>query len=139
MSGRLDWHGSEASEMIHHRAIDFVTSAAIIVERRVKQLLSIAGTASSIVKGHKGDRITNAVRSKPGEPPRKQTGDLRSKYTYEVDDESMTARVGSNQPKAKALELGTRRGLLPRPALRRALAETQAEIESLEGKIGENA
>jgi hypothetical protein len=135
VSNRIDWHGEEAIEMVHSRAVQFVTSAAIIVKRRAQDLLSIAGTAASIAKGHKGSRVENAVRSKPGEPPRKQTGDLRNRTTYEVDADSATARVGTNEPKGKALEMGTKRGLLPRPWLRRALAESQQEIESLEGKL----
>lgn len=135
MSSRLDWHGAEALEMIRERALEFVTSAAIIVERRAHVLLSIPGTVVSIAKGSKGKRKTDAVRSKPGEAPRKQTGDLRRKTTYEVDAETLTSRVGTNLKKGKALELGTSRGLLPRPWLRRALAESQTEIQSLEGKI----
>ena len=43
----------------------------------------------------------------------------------------MEARVGTNLAYGKALELGTKRGLLPRPWLRRALAETQGEVNSL--------
>jgi hypothetical protein len=138
MSGRVDWHGDEAIAMVRERGIAFVTNAALIVLRRAKDLLSIPGTAASILPGHKGERIEGAVRSKPGEPPRKQTGDLRNRVTSEVDADSMAARVGSNEPKARALEMGSTRGLLPRPWLRRALAECQAEIESLEGTLGED-
>lgn len=140
MSGnRLDWHGDEAKEMIHARAIEFVTGAALIVKRRAQELLSVAGTAVSIGKGSKGNRVEGAVRSKPGEPPRKQTGFLRNHVTSEVDDDTTAARVGTNLPYGKALELGTKRGLLPRPWLRRALAECQDEITSLEGQIGDGS
>ena len=102
---------------------------------RAKDLLSIAGTAASIRKGHKGERVEGAVRSKPGEPPRKQTGFLRGHVANEVSEEDLAARVGTNLPYGKYLELGTKRGLLPRPWLRRALAESQADIEALEGKL----
>jgi hypothetical protein len=137
VSGRIDWHGDDAMEMVRERAVGFVTRAVMIVSRRAKELLSVAGTAVSIAKGAKGQRQTGAVRSKPGEPPRKQSGDLRDHVTSEVDPSVLAARVGTNQKKGKALELGTQRGLLPRPWLRRALAESQDEILSLEGKLGD--
>lgn len=79
----------------------------------------------------KGTRIYGAVRSTAGEPPRKQTGRLRASVTYEVDAASLTARVGTNVQYGKYLELGTRRGIAPRPWLRRALAECQAQIQQI--------
>lgn len=138
MSDRIDWNGDAAIELVRTKVIQFVTLAAKIVKRRALELLSIPGTAQSIKKGQKGKRVEGAVRSKPGEAPRKQTGDLRNRVVDEVDEESLASRVGSNEPKARALEMGTKRGLLPRPWLRRALNESQSEIESLEGKIGDS-
>lgn len=126
--------------MIHKRALQFVERAAITVERRAKELLSIPGTAQkSGAAGQgskpKGDRITGAVRSEPGEPPRKQTGRLRASVTHEMDDKTLTARVGTNVKYGKYLELGTKRGILPRPWLRRALAEAQAQVNELLSQI----
>lgn len=76
-------------------------------------------------------RITGAVRSAPGEPPRKQTGDLRKRVTWEYDEATMTGRAGTNVKYGKALELGTKKGLKPRPWLRRALFEMQAKVNEL--------
>lgn len=137
MSSSVEWEGEKALEYVRERALKFVTLACLTVKRRAQELLNVPGTAVSIAKGSKGARVTGAVRSKPGEPPRKQTGELRSRVTDEVDEESLTGRVGSNEPKARALEMGTKRGLLPRPWLRRALAECQTEIENLESKLDE--
>ena len=85
----------------------------------------------------KGKRKEGAFRSKPGEPPRKQTGRLRASVTHEVDPTTGAGRVGTNLPYGKALELGTKRGLLPRPWLRRALAEMAARVEQLLAMIKE--
>jgi hypothetical protein len=133
----LEWHGDEAIDHCRQKAVGFLTRAAITVSRRAKELLSLPGTTVRIGGGRdkkgrfKGKRITGAVRSKPGEPPRKQTGRLRSTVTYEVDAKTLEARVGTNTVYGRALELGTKKGLLPRPWLRRALAEMQSKINQL--------
>lgn len=133
-----EWNGDEAKKMVQSKALGFITRAAIVVERRAKELLDIPGTAFSIAKGTKGKRLNDQVRSKPGEPPRKQTGQLRASITYEVDEKTQSARVGTNLQYGKALELGSKRGLKPRPFLRRALYEMQANVNELLGKIGKD-
>lgn len=137
----MKWNGDEAEKMIHEKAVGFVTMACIKVQDRAKVLLSIPGTvqksgAAGPGSRPKGARITGAVRSEPGEPPRKQTGRLRGSVTYEVDDKSVVGRVGTNVKYGKALELGTKKGILPRPWLRRALAEMQAQVSQLLQQIG---
>jgi hypothetical protein len=131
VSGPANWNGDGAMDHVRGLAMGFVTQAAIVVERRAKELLSVPGTAF----GAKGKRLDDQVRSKPGEPPRKQTGTLRARVTYEVDEKTMTARVGTNLLYGKALELGTKRGLKPRPWLRRALYEMQGKVNELLSQI----
>ena len=102
----LEWNGEEAIQHVRELALAGLTRAAIAVTRRAKELLSIPGTAVSTGKGgakvKKGQRVTGAVRSEPGEPPRKQTGFLREHVTYEVDETEMEARVGTNLLYGKA-------------------------------------
>jgi phage gpG-like protein len=131
MSNNLDWHGPEAIEYVREKAAQGLARAAIEVRRRAAQLLSLAGTAVSTGGGgiRKGARITGAVRSKAGEPPRKQTGRLRASVTYETN--GLKARVGTNVRYGKYLELGTKRGIAPRPWLRRALNECQARLNEI--------
>lgn len=133
------WYGDEAMEQVRRRAAGWLTRAAITVSRRAKELLSVPGTAQrprSTSKHRKRSRIYGAVRSKPGEPPRKQTGRLRASVAYEVDEATLSARVGTNVVYGKYLELGTKRGIAPRPWLRRALAESQAKIMGFLNQIG---
>lgn len=135
----VEWHGDEAIDHVRRRAVSWLTRAAITVERRAKELLSVAGTAvrsRGTRGGRKGSRIYGAVRSKPGEPPRKQTGRLRASVTREIDEGDLTARVGTNVRYGKALELGSRKGLAPRPWLRRALAECQDKIMGFLSQVG---
>jgi phage gpG-like protein len=87
----------------------------------------------------KGARIYGANPSAPGEPPRKQTGRLRASVTYEVEEASLTARVGTNVEYGKYLELGTKKGIAPRPWLRRALAECRAKIDSILAQMGDRS
>jgi hypothetical protein len=137
MSSEVKFNGDGAIDYVRQRAVGFLTLAAIEVNRRVKELLSVPGTAFAIGKGQKGKRKQDQVRSAPGEPPRKQTGELRASYTYEVDEKSLIARIGSNMKKAKALELGTKKGLKPRPALRRGLFESKGKVNDFLSQIGD--
>ena len=137
----LDWHGDDALDHCRKRAVAFLTRAALEVQRRAKELLSIAGTAvrsQTSRGGRKGSRIYNANPSAPGEPPHKQTGRLRASVTHEVDPATLQARVGTNIPYGRFLETGTKRGIAPRPWLRRALAECAAKINALLAQIGGN-
>jgi len=122
-------------EYARGRAVQFLTRAAIEVDRRAKELLSVPGTAVAIGRGQKGKRVQDVVKSKPGEPPRKQTGEGRASVTYEVDEKALIARIGSHLKKMKALELGTKKGLKPRPWLRRALFEMKAKVSDLLSQI----
>lgn len=135
----LEWHGDDALAMVRKRAVGFIRRACYAVKARAKELLSIPGTAQGRDGKGKFKRITGAVRSAPGEPPRKQTGRLRASVDVEVDDASMTGRVGTNVKYGKDLELGTKRGIKPRPWLRRALAEEQTKVNDLLGQIGDQS
>lgn len=132
------WNGDGAMDYVRRRAAGFLTRAAITVARRAKELLSIPGTAKATGRGRqrKGNNVYGAVRSQPGEPPRKQTGRLRTSVTYEVDDRRLDARIGTNVEYGKHLELGTKRGLAPRPWLRRALDECRGRVNEFLSQLG---
>lgn len=127
MPNRLEWHGEQAKAHVRGLAVKAIRRAAIVCKDRAKELLNVAGTGG--VKGSRRSYGSNP--SAPGEPPHKQLGRLRASVTYEVDEPDLTARVGTNLPYGLFLELGTSRGLAPRPWLRRALAETAARINSI--------
>jgi HK97 gp10 family phage protein len=78
-------------------------------------------------RGQKGRLVENAFPSKPGQPPRKQTGQLQGSITYEIDPVKMTARVGTNLMHGKYLELGTRK-MAKRPWLKRAVNEMRGDV-----------
>lgn len=122
---RLEWHGEEAKRRINRKIVQVLYKCVTLIAGRAKELLGVAGTGRV-----KGKKVGPVVRSKPGEPPRKQTGTLRRSVQTEVDEASLTARVGTNVEYGKHLELGTKRGIAPRPWLRRAFAESLPKINA---------
>lgn len=79
----------------------------------------------------------NVVRSQPGEPPRRQLGNLYNSMTYEVRETffGVTTRVGPSVRAAKyarALELGYEpRNLAPRPYLNPAAEKFHDHFQAL--------
>lgn len=110
----VSWNGDKANEFVRRQTVMAVKRVCIEIVRKAKYLLSVPGPTPS----------------SPGEPPHKQTGQLRMSVAYEVDERSepIQARVGTNMIYGMFLELGTRRGISPRPWLRRAAYETQERV-----------
>jgi len=111
---KLEWNGPEVRAALRARTAANLRAAAVVVQNRAKVLLSTAYPPPSSA----------------GEPPHRRTGRLRASVTSEVDEAELTARVGSDLPVARWLELGTSR-MPPRPWLRRALAECRDQIAAL--------
>lgn len=137
MAAQLQWHGAGFEEWYKALVAARLERAVRHVANRVKEKLSLSGVGFSGRPGKRGTRIYGFIRSKPGEPPRKQTGTLRRGITYEVDKDLLIARVGVMGPAlpyAKALELGTPK-MKRRPFLRQTLFEESANIQQiLDGK-----
>lgn len=156
----VEWHGDEANGLVRRKLVQALTRAAITIRRRAAELLSVAGSNEAedekrppafyrktyvnvpgeTTKAGKPKRVRKTAphwRSKPGDPPRKQSGRLRGSVAYEVDPETLTARVGTNVEYGKHLELGTSRGLAPRPWLRRAALEVRGRLGQLLARLGD--
>ena len=136
MADQLDWDGDGAIAHVRSQAVAFLRRAAMEVVRRAKELLSVSGDRGQVegTKGHrKGSRIYGAVRSAPGEPPRKQTGRLRASVTSEVDEASIGTASGPTCLYGQGPRNGHQAGHRPAPWLRRALAEMQARANQLLG------
>ena len=119
------WHGEAFRRRLEQEMTRRVTAACILVLNRARELLNVEGAA----KQGKGQRLKyGADRSKPGEPPRKQTGNLLGRVQFEVSD--MRGRVGTNVKYGLWLEVGTK-VMAARPWLRRALNEVRGEIAAI--------
>ncbi len=132
--GKLDWYGPQVTTAIDADLARRLARAGILVANRAKQLLSTDGTAQATGRGGKTRAPKklryNASPSAPGEAPHVQTGRLRGSVAWEVV--GLVARVGTNVPYGRFLELGTRK-LAARPWLRRALREVQGQLAALLG------
>jgi hypothetical protein len=131
----VEWYGEQQRARIN-REMEKRTKAAVrLVLNRARELVSVPGTSKLGGTGRdsKGRfrKVYGAIRSMPGEPPRKQTGQLRRSIATEV--RSLVGRVGTNLLYGRHLELGTRH-MAPRPWLRRALAESRQQIEAILGR-----
>lgn len=125
------WDGDAAKRLVREQAITVLTQICLLVVRRAKELLSHPGTGK--VKGSKTGPVTH---SPAGQPPYKQTGRGRASVTYEIDEQALSARVGTNVDYMKFQELGTKRGIKPRPWLRRAWDESWSQAQALMNALG---
>lgn len=113
------WFGNQARAYVRRRTLRGLLRLAMAVETRARMLLGVQGSPTD--------------RSFPGQPPRRQTGELQTSVFSEVDEESMSAFVGTNEPHGIYQELGTSRGIAPRPWLRPALAAGAAKVYGIFG------
>jgi hypothetical protein len=119
----LHWFGDQAKAYVRRRTMHGLRKLAVAVETKAASLLGVQGSPTD--------------RSHPGQPPRRQTGELQAGVFSEVDEESMSAFVGTNVPHGIYMELGTKRGIAPRPWLRPALAFGAAKVYGFFGGTGE--
>lgn len=127
---QYNYRGREVEEQIRRGVRANLTAAAIIWHGAVIQELTgprsgrmyqIPGTAQKY------------TASAPGEPPASRTGDLRTSYRFQVQDEY--AEIGSPLDYAPMLEYGTRK-MAPRPHLMPAFQKARAQIiDALERNV----
>ena len=138
----LIWHGEKIKGKMRRGTFEALRDVALATESAAKGLMKGGGRTESgevaygayslktgrglassgydPATGRKGLSKINTFRSKPGEPPRVQTGTLRRGITHELSRTVPVARVGTNVEYGKFLELGTRL-VQPRPFMRPAV------------------
>lgn len=135
MDDRADSYIREVERTVGQR----VHAAAIHLQGVIRQMISTPSRTvgqREITRGKNKGKMKQVLgrrgsnRSKPDEPPHKDFGTLRRSIAVDFDAANLRARVGSNLPVSRFLELGTRR-LAARPFLRKALVEQQAKIEQI--------
>jgi HK97 gp10 family phage protein len=132
------WKGDAALKEIRRIAVYRLRAAAKHLVRVTKKNLSVpntkpkfAGTIRAMKKQQAREAKVHSGPSLPGEFPRKVTGNLRASVRYEMEDNQLAARVGTDLDYGAYLELGTRY-MEPRPWLLRTFArERQTLIKIL--------
>lgn len=125
----MKWHGEEALKRIHAEVGNRLQGAAMFIQGRVREALSVAQPTRLTHPAAGGSRRIGLDPSRPGEYPKKVTGFLRRGVAYEVDRTRLRARVGTNVPYGKYLELGTRK-MAARPWLLRTVTLHNAAIRA---------
>ena len=135
----VEWRGDKYKENLEKELIKRLYRAAIVFKREVQKELSVAVQIMKLPKGrNSAGRFVSGkqfkIRSKPGEPARKDFGELRRSIAFAVDEKKLVARVGSNKIYNKYLELGTSL-MRARPVWRPMLVKLRKQIKGiLEGK-----
>ena len=129
MANGVKWYGREFYKSLDQGLIKNVTAAGKIVETELKKLLSAPGRSVSTVTtktgktrkkyGKKGEFV-----SKPGEPPRKQTGALLRSVKRKLYRKRGKVRIST---KGSALEVGDA-NLEARPHTSKAIENTRDEV-----------
>ena len=124
----MKWKGPEAMKAIRHEAANRVDMASRFVRDKAKEIVGRSQPVRIYAK--KAGRSRKGLDpSKPGEPPKKVTGHLRMGIRKQMDRGRIEARIGSNVPYGKHLELGTRK-MAARPWLRPTLTRNAAELQA---------
>lgn len=123
-SVRLQWHTAAFMSALDQTLFNKAGETGQVVQRQIRRLIQVQGPP----------------RSRPGEPPHKDTTALYQSIAFEVhrqtgdlavdigSDKNVRASVsGTNENYALGLELGTSR-TAPRPYLRRGLMESVRDI-----------
>ncbi len=122
----MRWHGDEALRRIRDSAGRQVDMASRFIRDRARELVSRDQAVTIYARGG-GRSRAGLDPSRPGEPPKKVTGTLRRGIAQEYMASRLEARVGTNVPYGKHLELGTRR-MAARPWLGATIRTYQAEL-----------
>src|SRR3712207_4912965 len=118
MSASIQWYGDGFERMVREEMRKRLAVAAEGV--RAEVVKSIRKSVFESRAGSNGRRFFRLVRSRPGEPPRAETGTLMKSIFYHVDPDENRAIVGTTLDYGAWLEVGTKR-IKPRPYLLPAL------------------
>lgn len=128
----MKWHGKQFYSALQNHNSKNLTAAGTLLAADVKQLLSTSGrsvTETTTKTGKKRRKLgkRGSAPSLPGEPPRKQTGELRRGVYKKLRSRRTVMRVGNRAPHSGLLEYGTRT-MEPRPSIRTALTNNANAI-----------
>src|SRR3569833_911067 len=118
---------SGVSVEMHHHQHDALERAAKIVEKEAKSYPGHYQPGWAPLKPETIDRKSN------GDSPLLETGEMRDSYQHRVEGHT-DAYIGSDNDKALWHELGTSRGIPPRPVLQTAGMQTEKEVVHILGR-----
>ena len=119
----MDWNGDDALDSVKAASWEGIVRATVYLHSHLMQELNVSNP-----RPHK-------TPSLPGQAPRTRTGWLKKHVIYELDEANMKSRVGvtKNALYGVFLELGTSRGLRPRPWLWATVRKIWPQLQALVG------
>lgn len=126
------WEGDVVIRNAEDELKKRIQASCFFVEKVCKNLMRRGGRTPSGYR-HRGEKLApiGTYRSKPGEPPRVQTGTLKRSITTDFSDLGrFIGRVGTNVEYAPYLEFGTSR-MAARPFLRPAVHRASRAIGAI--------
>ena len=125
----VKWYGPEFIAKLEKHEADNVKRACIYLTSEIKRVISTkSGPCNENRKQHVPE--SEFDRSKPGEPPRLQCGELRRSIAWELDAGKIVGRVGTNKIYGRYLEEGTEH-MEKRPFLSSTLAQQRNTIRRI--------
>lgn len=122
----VDWNSPRIIEAVRRGALRGVGIGIALVESRAVYLITQTGKTGRIYRR----RGVKHQSSAPGEPFANDSGDTLKRRSIKVDAGQLRGTLSFHSENARRMELGTRK-MKPRPFARRALIETQKEVQDV--------
>ena len=112
-SAEFRWNGGSAPWVVRSAIADGMERGAVVVKRTMRRFLNVPYPPAS----------------KPGQSPRKRTGNLRDSITYVLNRKTLTLLIGPSEDAEYGLylEFGTRT-IEPRPFMMKALYQESKRL-----------
>lgn len=126
----MTWNGDQYLKELEEQLARNVERAALHLVNSIKINLNESGDPYKASSGPSGVHYKNENPSQPGEYPHKMLGDLQRSITYEMEEDKLSAKVGTNIDYGAWLEFGTSK-MAARPYLRPTLIQEQDAIKNI--------
>jgi len=121
----VSWYGKSFTDQVKKGSMALLVEAGDVLRDEIRMVLSTPGKVYAQVTSKTGKvrkKLVGRGRSRPGEPPRKQTGRLLRSAYRRINRKRLSVRVGA---RGSLMQYGTK-FVKPRPWL--SLAMKKAEL-----------
>ena len=114
---KIVWNGTSHMRALKARLNTALEVCCKLYKNRLQRAISIRVGRRKIQSPYRRRKITYLIRSKPGEPPRRETANLWRKVKISIERSNLVGRIWTDVDYAAHLEFGDQKGnLKPRPS-----------------------